>query len=592
MKINILKTSIAAALAALSLSANAQNLDPTVVVNRAYEGKLLEVHKPAIEMSVPDSVKQFNLEFDYDVFENPYKGSYEFKPYQLLLKPVSSDVDMPSFWLQAGAGYTLYPEMSLVWSPLKDGDFKMNVYADYGAYFGKYRTITPQQAEGSQNEYRLGKTTASDGKTELWNGYRMSAKAGVDGRYDWEKSAFSFDLGYFGVSSDQQQAEKGRFYNAMDVKLNLASKPRMKEYFHYDLGVDYRYGNDRLDNRYNKLSTVSEHDFSFAATLGPVMSSSNRVLVDAAFDVLGYTGALEAAVSQISIVPHYYINKGAWNVDLGLRLAKIFRMSESQCYNAKEQIAYPAIKIKYSAVPEALAVYFHALGGNTLDTYASLIERNNFVAPDFAYNRIVTDGRYEYGLLDATVERVALKLGFDGRISRRFSYDVYGGYTVYASGLLDAVQSKNTNVDFDCLPAYGYASYSKLFAGLDWKWHAERIVFDGTVNYNYAMGLDTAYGCFAPAALTGDVEFEYNWSKRVFTGIDCVFSTARKAAAGNDYYMLLPGFADLGVSAEYAVSRKLALWLRGGNLLNMTVQYSPLYAERGVNFTAGVRLKL
>ena len=99
MKINILKTSIAAALAALSLSANAQNLDPTVVVNRAYEGKLLEVHKPAIEMSVPDSVKQFNLEFDYDVFENPYKGSYEFKPYQLLLKPVSSAVDMPTFWL-------------------------------------------------------------------------------------------------------------------------------------------------------------------------------------------------------------------------------------------------------------------------------------------------------------------------------------------------------------------------------------------------------------------------------------------------------------------------------------------------------------
>ena len=73
MKINILKIAIASGLSALSLAAAAQNLDPTVVVNRAYEGKLLEVNKPVMEMAVPDTVQQFDLEFDYSVFENPYK---------------------------------------------------------------------------------------------------------------------------------------------------------------------------------------------------------------------------------------------------------------------------------------------------------------------------------------------------------------------------------------------------------------------------------------------------------------------------------------------------------------------------------------
>ena len=34
-------------------SAHAQELDPTVVVNRAYEGRLLEVHKPSMTMTVP-----------------------------------------------------------------------------------------------------------------------------------------------------------------------------------------------------------------------------------------------------------------------------------------------------------------------------------------------------------------------------------------------------------------------------------------------------------------------------------------------------------------------------------------------------------
>ena len=41
MKVNILKFTLAAGLAAVSLTSVAQNLDPTVVVNRAYEGKLL-----------------------------------------------------------------------------------------------------------------------------------------------------------------------------------------------------------------------------------------------------------------------------------------------------------------------------------------------------------------------------------------------------------------------------------------------------------------------------------------------------------------------------------------------------------------------
>ena len=69
-------------------TASAQNLDPTVEVNRSYEGKLMEVHKPMLEMAVPDSVLRFDLDFDYEVFDNPYKGAYEFKPYTMELQPV------------------------------------------------------------------------------------------------------------------------------------------------------------------------------------------------------------------------------------------------------------------------------------------------------------------------------------------------------------------------------------------------------------------------------------------------------------------------------------------------------------------------
>ena len=100
-----------------TLSAAAQNLDPTVEVRREYEGKLVEVHKPVFEMAVPDSVTRFALDFDYSVFDNPYKGSYEFNPYLLSMKPSASDNGESNFYLRAGAGYQPHPTVDVVWSP-------------------------------------------------------------------------------------------------------------------------------------------------------------------------------------------------------------------------------------------------------------------------------------------------------------------------------------------------------------------------------------------------------------------------------------------------------------------------------------------
>ena len=55
---------------------------------------------------------------------------------------------------------------------------------------------------------------------------------------------------------------------------------------------------------------------------------------------------------------------------------------------------------------------------------------------------------------------------------------------------------------------------------------------------------------------------------------------------------VIPGYADLGVNFEWVTSRKLSLWARGGNLLNMTIQRTPLYAQGGISFTVGICLNL
>ena len=55
---------------------------------------------------------------------------------------------------------------------------------------------------------------------------------------------------------------------------------------------------------------------------------------------------------------------------------------------------------------------------------------------------------------------------------------------------------------------------------------------------------------------------------------------------------MLPGYADLGLTAEYVTSRAMSLWLRGGNLLGMTIHRNSLFAVKGPYFTLGICFKL
>lgn len=589
MKSDILKLIVTSASVLAALTAGAQNLDPTVEVNRTYEGKLLEVNKPSMTMAVPDSVRQFALDFDYSVFENPYKGSYEFKPYQLLMKPYASGKELSQFWLKAGVGYTLHPELSAVWTPALNGKFRMNVYADHNSYIGGYRTMTPGSLE--KPALSLTRWSGDDGKMAYWNGYRMRSKAGIDGQFDWETGKFAFDVAYYGIAS--KDTLKHRAYDAVAANLSVASKPQSGDHFIYDVSAAYRFAEDKLKYKFSD-SFQSEHDFSFNAAVGQVFAASHSVLFDLGFRTLYYSGEMPANVGEIMIAPHYVFSKKRILFDVGVKIAKLFGPQDNINFQTKDQVVYPDVNVRFVAVPDVLAVYGKIGGGNRINSYMSLLERNPFM--DFSFAR-------SGALMDATVERVSLKLGAEGHLAKRFAYDVHAGYVNYKNDLLDAVVLSNKDSkEYMYMPGFIYAAYQKFYAGVDLGWQSDRVSFDASLEYASYKGAEGLYGAFMPSPLTADAAFEYNWNRRIFVGVDCRYASARKSvltstdseisATFRPIDAVLPGFVDLGVYAEYATSRKLSFWLRGGNLLNMTVQYCPLYAERGINFTAGICLKL
>ena len=548
------------AAATLSVAALAQNLDPTVEVSRAYEGSLVEVHKPVMEMAVPDSVQQFRLDFDYSVFDSPYKGSYEFNPYMTSMRPASSAFKPKVFYLRAGAGYRLYPTADLIWSPSFKKGYKMDVYASHRSYVGDYRTIVPV---ASGDQFKL----ADDGSD--WKGYDLATDAGVNGSYDWKKGVLRYGLSYMGIHSKDYLKTRG--FDGANFSMGVNSKDAGD--FVYDVDVNYRYASDKGAFR------LKENYASVDAGLGYKFKSLHQILFNVGVDMLHYADGQDWSAARMHFTPHYLYEKGRWKVDAGLKVD--FMMADKIPSIGLQQIVYPDVHVEFAAIKNAMSLYAAAVGNSVLNTYGDIVRRNHFADPTFFYG----NG------MDCTVERIKAILGLKGRIGTRFSYDFEGGYANYANAIFDAVY---VVPDMYSPAGIGYSSCNKAFAQMNWLLVTERFRFDGNAQYACYWGFESVAGLFAPSAFTGNASMEYNIRKRIYFGVDCEFATARKMVAPfvENVTYSIPGYADLGFSVEVVTSRKLSFWARGGNLLNMTIQRVPLYAEGGINFTAGLCLNL
>ncbi len=609
--------------------AGAQNLSPTVVVTNSFQTKISEVHKPELPLNIPDSLNTFNLDFDYSVFDRPYRGSYDFSPYLLNMKPVQGDVRPRSFYLNAGAGYTLHPTFDLVWSPVLNRKMSLDLFAGHHSYIGKYQKIQPQK--NSRDESVTDFRRAKDGKNRRLNhdgtGVDMDNSLGMNFRYDWDSVCFEAGAAYAGVF---QKDFIGRHsYNEGNARVRVYSKTPRAKRFIYDVRAEYAFGADKSGALNSTAAPgfdrLTQHDFDFDAVLGAGLSDSSKVSFDFGFDLNGYSGAMSHITSDIFFVPHYILSRRGWRIDLGARLSGIVTSREETLNSQKKsQIIYPAVNISYNIRKLAMKFDLNVGGGETLDSYASLMRNCGhyyLAAPSIASRTLAAENR-TLPLIDNTIERVNASLGLSGRVGNRFSYSVRAGYALVGNAPVDRVF---IDTDGTALYLIKYMGYNKAYASLGLHFSLDWMRLSGAFGYVWtdiarksgdertdpATGVTSmnCEGAVAPAPFSGDVRATFNIRKRVFLGVDCEFATRRgftlldrsnsssltgssvKISDSADAKLIkarIPGYADLGISAEYQYSRRLSFWLRGGNLLCMSVQRTPLYAERGLSFTAGI----
>ena len=574
MRQHILATALAAAVTALAYG---QNLNPTVEVTNAYEGGASSINKPAQQMAVPDSVTRFNLDFDYSVFEKPYKGAYEFSPYYVQLKPAPKASTTEKFYLKAGAGFTLHPELDLVWSPLRKETFQVNVYATHHSYFGRYHQFTPcTTVEGLTPIVTTG---------EKMNGYLADTKAGFDAAYGWDSGLATLDLGYL-----HRMADNAYHYQKMggvEAKGRVRSLPKDEPHFLYDAAIKYHYlAGDLSHTRGSGTITrdVAESGFSLDGTFGPVLDEDRRVLVDIDLDLARCMGDKTGYTGLLSATPKYQFSLDRWRFSLGAKVAAIVFSDDFNVWGDanryKSGTIFPDVHVDFHLLDDRLILQTSATGGDRFNSFSG-----RFFSRPFTY-----EGAFGHGM-----ERIRAMIGARGNIAARFRYDLQAGYAYWSHTAVDGYVSNvlASGEVLPLMPAQYEKSFNLLFADLDYGWKSESVTVDG--RFSYRRTNIRGDGAFAPAAFTGYIRPAYNWGERIKAGLDASWSTSRRATILGESDAItstceIPGWVDLGLFAEYRFMHNLGFWAKGGNLLNQVVQRTPLVAEAGMYFTAGIVL--
>ena len=508
--------------------AYAQNLNPTVEVTNAYAREASGIEKPSQLREVPDSVLRFNLDFDYAVNETPYRGAYEFKPYLVQLRPQARPSQEGTLLLEAGVGYTLHPELNVVYTPVKTRNVRVNLTADHHSYWGPYYGD--------------------------WNGKDAQSTAGANMLLSWRSGLLRIDADYRNIFS--QDANAAMNHHQVLASAQLKNIP----------------GTTKLD--YDVNTKVS-----FVTAPGGFSETYTNTDAQVGFRFLGHNLRLAANAQTVSqpagsvavfqVSPRYIRGGSRFAFNAGVKFSFAVR-SDGSFAPSGGWIAYPDVQLSWRAVPEYLTLFGMVTGGRELISYSSLLEQNHFID---AFTPTT----------DVKSQNILAILGLRGNVARRFSYEVKGGYSWMDNSWL---WGKMAATGAPAMCYGGPIHVATVMADVAWNNH----FLDVQAHLKYMKTLNkpevktTGVLPFLPAEWTAGGHVFYNWGARIRAGVTAEGRSEMVCPAGGG----VAGYVDLGLQGSFQLTPALGLWARMGNLLNQEVQRVPFYAEKGLYGTVGI----
>jgi len=523
------------------LPSRAQNINQSVQVTNDYEVKMADFRKLGPEITVPDSLYRFDYNFDYSVFDSPYKGSYDFSPYEVRLTPSPMGYDGSKLYLRAGLGYSFHPELDVVYNPVVKPEFALSVFDKGRGYGGRYHS-----REG----------------VDAFSGYEYSNLLGVGGHYFTKSNTIKFGAGYDGLFTKSDAVSSS--WNSAFGGARIASAEKNKFYFAYDAGLNFRYGADK----YASQGSLSEGLLGIDGSVGPVINEKYSFLLDFLFEAASLRdkreGYADVTTNYAALRPHFTFNWGPVDLDAGLKADYV-----SSGVSSGSIVLSPSVDASLDIEKASLQIFAGIQGGRTATTYRSLKALNPFYIKTSS-DAFPSSSRCEYDVY----------AGVRGHYESFLQYEVKAGLSSFMDSPLESLRS------------VVFASYRTAYVQADANFKFGKFWADGELLYRSVAASSTpTVSVFAPSSFSGNLKGGYDWLERVFVGLSLDFASARKDLSSNALSSV-PGYIDIGLWGEYKFSRSFGAWAKIGNLMGGAIERHPGYIEKGSCLTIGICLNL
>lgn len=546
-----------------------QKIDPTLEVRRDFDAKLLEIQKGKLSTTYSDTVGNFNLNFDYSIFDKPIKDLYEFSPLPSAQIEGTSNLKYPVFYGNIGLNYPLNPHLDLYLQPNLPSSLSLTIYGKHNSFWGKLPLVNVD--EGSTVRDQL-KVSAPSAQNNIGVDFGYNWKGGELGlNIDYNKDFFSF-YGYNQPVYEEtliyeyMRDTLSHIYDKFSSRFFIRSTNNKPNSFYYSLDFGYVFIGDK--------GNYDENYLNLGGVVGPNFGRYNKFLFSFRYQTSNSLTTTSLDKYNLEIHPYYIFNKNRWIFEIGLRFNKYVNPS-AETFNIflKGNVSYELVKNRF---------WFYGLvdGKNNFQTYQNIMSVNPWITPNID--------------IQNTVEPIIAKIGFKGQVKDRLSYHIYGGYTQYVKQM-NLFYYSNIRLGPRNTFVATYNDMHKFGFGGEFFWKSKDFESGLSFEYNDYTNKDfsTVYN-FPPFELRAFAR--YNWRERLIFGASLHFRSKTptlfyyspynsNTSSTNEY---ISSFTTVNFDVTYALNKKISLYLKLNNILDTNELYYMYYGRPGTGVGLGV----
>jgi len=582
-----------------------QKIDPVLEVKRDFDAKLLEIHKGKLNTAYSDTVGNFNLNFDYSIFDKPLMNLYEFSPLPSAQIEGPKKLKYPFFYGNMGLNYPENIYLDLYLQPNMPSSLSLTIYGRHNSFWGELPLVNVAQGITTRDQIKV---SAPSAQNNLGVDFGYNWKAGELGvNIDYKKDFFSF-YGY-----NQPRAEDlvvpnnlaviypnittlprvftaeyltdslSHIYDKLSARFFVRSTNNRPNTFYYSLDFEYNNIGDKgnyetpiVNNGYNNYKELTENYLNAGGVLGQSFAKYHKFLIAFRYKTSNSVNTTTFNRSDLEIHPYYTFSKNRWVFEMGLKYNKYLNPS-LEAFNIffKGNISYELVKNRF---------WFYGLmdGKNNYRTYQELMSVNPWITPNID--------------IQNTEEPIIAKIGFKGQVKDRFSYHIYGGYTQYVKQL-NLFYYTNLWIGPRNTFIATYKDMSKVGFGGEFFWKSKDFESGLSLEYNKYTNKDssTVYN-FSPFELQAFAR--YNWRERLIFGATLHYRSKTptlyyfdpNSNVVNPTNEFMSSFATVNLDVTYALNKRVSLYLKLNNILNTNEMYNMYYSKPGMGIGMGVIL--